>query len=63
MEEDKSMRAASRIMEEECQGRWKANNIRQLWKLWMGKILPTKPRVIDDGVVSFDTKGGPIQGS
>jgi len=50
MEEGYSIRAASRKMEEESGGKYKASNIRELFRLWMAKVLATKPRVIDGGV-------------
>jgi hypothetical protein len=31
MEDGKSMRAASRIMEQECEGKWKANTLLELF--------------------------------
>jgi hypothetical protein len=37
--------SGARIMEDECEGKWKANNIRQMFKLVMGKNLPTDPKL------------------
>ncbi len=41
MEDGHSQRKAAEIMAEESGGEWTANNIRQMFKNLMGKILPT----------------------
>lgn len=41
MEDGHSQREASRIMEDEAEGKWKANTIRIFFKREMGTIVPT----------------------
>ena len=42
MEDGYSQRAAAKVMEEEAEGRWKADNIKKLFQNWTGENLPQK---------------------